>query len=869
MAMNAALRTRILLPSSCLGWLVIFLLFSSAATWKVQAGGGGANVMVVVNQFSSNSVELGNLYAELRGVPPQNFLRLTNWAGASIQWTLAQFQTNLLIPLQSVIAARQVTNQIDVVLLSMDIPYKVGENSTTAALFYGFKTNSPLPPCTNCPLSCTLPDSSSNRWAGSEGLFRSFYPDRRSNFIGFMLTASNLPQARTLLTRAVAADNSFPTQKVILAKSTDVFRNIRYLSFDNTVFDGRVRGGDPFVRSNISSPWGQTNLLGFMTGLQLFSISSNVFVPGAMADSLTSYGGIILVPSDHTPLLAFLDAGAAGSYGTVVEPCAYLEKFPTPQNYFYQNRGFSLAESYYMSLTNPYQGILVGEPLCAPFARPAAGGWTGLSDGAVLSGTTNLALAFAAPDPTRPVQQVDLFVDGTWFRTLTNIPPAAGNELRVEINGHAASFTVPADATLAGVTTGLVAALNDAVFSADTGTESTAHGDRIEIQSTVPGRTGADVTNAVSADVGTAPASTTFLRSSRDSFLDTTAFGRRGCVVKNAPATNGWLALDFVLTNGQVVSVQVSNPPAEGTVSLLVSNLVASVNAKAGLQGAAGVVAEDYIGYDAYGDAVAEFSLRPRSAGWNAAGLSASLTGSPELLVSPTGVNTLEENLPNLRPRNHFHLAAGVTNLEMVFPLDTTALADGWHELAVVAHEGTHVRTQKRSARIVCVANNGLSASFETLFGGSNTLVSATLQFRVSSASGPMRSIELFSTGGTLGVSSNTASTTFAVQGSWLGCGLHPVHALLTTADGRQLQTETRWIRLVRAGDETAFPLSMHPGRWLSWPSVAGRNYDVLAASETTNAFVTVASFLASNSAATWPETNEDARRYYRVRSQP
>jgi uncharacterized protein (TIGR03790 family) len=867
--MNAALRTRILLPSSFLGWLVIFLLFSYAATWKVHAGGAGANVMVVVNQSSSNSVELGNLYAELRGVPPQNFLRLTHWAGTNTQWTVAQFQTNLLLPIQSALSARQVTNQIDFVLLSMDIPYKVGENSTTAALFYGFKTNSPLPPCTNCPLSCTLPDGSSNRWAGSEGLFRAAYPDRRSNFLGFMLTTSNLSQARTILTRAVAADATFPTQKVVLAKSTDVFRNIRYLSFDNTVFDGRVRGGDPFVRTNISSPWGQTNLLGFMTGLQQFTISSNVFVPGAMADSLTSYGGIILVPSDHTSLLAFLNAGAAGSYGTVVEPCAYLEKFPTPQNYFYQNRGFSLAESYYMSLTNPYQGILVGEPLCAPFARPAAGGWAGLSDGAMLSGTTNLALAFAAPDAGRPVQQVDLFVDGAWFRTLTNIPPAAGNELSVDINGHTASFTVPADATVAGVTTGLVAVLNDAGFSADTRTESFAHGDRIEIQSTQPGRPGADMTNAVVAGPGTAPVATTFLQSARGGFLETTAFGRRGCLVKNAPATNAWLALAFVLTNGQVVSVSVTNPPAGGTVSLLVSNLVASVNAKSALQGVAGVVAEDYIGYDAYGEAVAEFSLRPRSAGWSVAAISMLLSGSPELLVAPVGSCTLEENLPNLRPRNHLYLSAGVTNLEMVFPLDTTALADGWHELAVVAIEGTHVRTQKRSARTVCVANNGLSATFETLFGGSNTLVSATLQFRVSSGSGTMRSIELFTTGGSAGVASNTASATFAVQGSWLGCGLHPVQALLTAEDGRQYRTETRWIRLIRPGDETAFPLSMHPGPWLSWPSVAGRNYDVLAASEATNAFVTVASFLASNSAATWPETNEDARRYYRVRSQP
>ena len=43
------------------------------------------------------------------------------------------------------VASRGLTNQAQFVLLSMDIPYRVtdgtGQNSTTAALFYGFKTN--------------------------------------------------------------------------------------------------------------------------------------------------------------------------------------------------------------------------------------------------------------------------------------------------------------------------------------------------------------------------------------------------------------------------------------------------------------------------------------------------------------------------------------------------------------------------------------------------------------------------------------------------------------------------------------------------------------------------------------------------------
>src|SRR5262249_6994482 len=149
-------------------------------------------------------------------------------------------------------------------------------------------------------------------------------------------------------------------------------------------------------RVNQDYPYGLTNLLGYQTGIEQFSILPNAFVPGAMADSLTSFGGLIFQPNGQTTLLAFLNAGASGSYGTVVEPCNWLEKFPSPRNYFYQARGFSLAECYYQSLLNPFQGLLVGEPLAAPFARRSAGSWSGLPSGTRLTGMTNLTLRFSA-----------------------------------------------------------------------------------------------------------------------------------------------------------------------------------------------------------------------------------------------------------------------------------------------------------------------------------------------------------------------------------------------------------------------------------------------------------------------------------------
>ena len=103
------------------------------------------NVVLVVNQSSTNSVELGNYYAEQRGLNPENILRI-NWTGANTSWNPADFTNTLFNPLLGMVASRQLSNQVDYVVLSMDIPFQVFDgvsaNSTTAAIYYGLKPDS-------------------------------------------------------------------------------------------------------------------------------------------------------------------------------------------------------------------------------------------------------------------------------------------------------------------------------------------------------------------------------------------------------------------------------------------------------------------------------------------------------------------------------------------------------------------------------------------------------------------------------------------------------------------------------------------------------------------------------------------------------
>jgi hypothetical protein len=91
------------------------------------------------------------------------------------------------------------------------------------------------------------------------------------------------------------------------------------------------------------------------------------FVPGAIADHLTSTGGK-LTNSRQMSALRWLEAGATGSYGTVVEPCNLTGKFPNPGVLIdLYSSGRTLLQAYWQSVQQPGEGVFIGEPLAAPF----------------------------------------------------------------------------------------------------------------------------------------------------------------------------------------------------------------------------------------------------------------------------------------------------------------------------------------------------------------------------------------------------------------------------------------------------------------------------------------------------------------------
>ncbi len=144
---------------------------------------------------------------------------------------------------------------------------------------------------------------------------------------------------------------------------------------------------------------------------------------------MTSYGARFDKGNSQTTVAEFLRAGAAGASGTVVEPYAIQNKFPYPLIHAYYARGFTLAESFYMSVNGPYQLLIVGDAMCQPFARPPLIEVKLAAEKGTVKGIVPIQLTLKDKSPT--AQRFDLYLDGLRVGSL-NEP----GQIRIDTTKH-------------------------------------------------------------------------------------------------------------------------------------------------------------------------------------------------------------------------------------------------------------------------------------------------------------------------------------------------------------------------------------------------------------------------------------------------
>ncbi|NOT10699.1 MAG: TIGR03790 family protein [Methylococcaceae bacterium] len=184
-----------------------------------------------------------------------------------------------------------------------------------------------------------------------------------------VLAGRTLNDVKQLIDRGVASDFTRPQGTAYLLKTKDQARSSRAIYFPAIV--KTFAGLWPVHYLEQETIENKNDVMFYFTGLMhVPNIQTNTYLPGAIADHLTSAGGI-LSGSDQMNILDWIEAGATASYGAVIEPCNYPAKFPHPGVLLhYYIRGNTLIEAYWKSVWEPGQGIFVGEPLANPFGSP-------------------------------------------------------------------------------------------------------------------------------------------------------------------------------------------------------------------------------------------------------------------------------------------------------------------------------------------------------------------------------------------------------------------------------------------------------------------------------------------------------------------
>jgi uncharacterized protein (TIGR03790 family) len=313
---------------------------------------GAADLGVVINTVDPYSVEVGEYYVRKRGIPAEQVLRVELPVRNALN--VAEFGA-LYAQIRDFMGP-----QVQALALAWTQPFAVDCNSITSAVTLGLEPEA-------CRNGCAV--SKPSRYFNAP----TARPFTDLGLRPSMLLASrSVGAAKALIDRGVASDGTLgklggPAASAVFVTTRDAARSVRSPLFPPAGPVGKL--GVQVVLQQEGDAVPVRRVILYQTGASREDFMGNKqWLPGALADHLTSYGGQLIDGSGQMSILDWLEAGATASFGTVSEPCNHLQKFPHPQvlllNYA---QGATALEAYWRSVAWPAQGVFVGEPLAAPF----------------------------------------------------------------------------------------------------------------------------------------------------------------------------------------------------------------------------------------------------------------------------------------------------------------------------------------------------------------------------------------------------------------------------------------------------------------------------------------------------------------------
>jgi uncharacterized protein (TIGR03790 family) len=368
--MNLIMNTRT-------GFLLVLALLCGRASAL-----GPHEVAVLVNRNSQASLEIANHFIHLRKIPPANVVILDlppSVLEAASEMSPEDFTKHIWEPARKAIRDRRIEDHILAWVYSADFPVRITSDPPVSLQGITFVRNElPEPAQISDGLYLSPLFRGPDKQVGPAGESISF-----ERFTPMLRQAMPLPsmmlshtgargltaeESVALLKRGASSDRSAPSDGVFWVTNSDIRSRCRDWQFEAVQNELRARKVASDLVTNVPGRGRAT------IGLQLGQAWVDApyaasFLPGAMAEHLTSFGALFHDP-DQSKLTEWLRAGATASAGTVTEPRSIWSKFPAGRFFTHYATGCTMIESFFQSVRCPLQLLVVGEPLAKPWAEP-------------------------------------------------------------------------------------------------------------------------------------------------------------------------------------------------------------------------------------------------------------------------------------------------------------------------------------------------------------------------------------------------------------------------------------------------------------------------------------------------------------------
>ncbi len=359
---------------------IALFIFAVSLAQPVTAQSDGHNVLLVVNDASSLSRNIGDYYARRRSVPATNICHIRTTEDEEISRDV--YNREIAAPIASFLRSGRLVDRVLYVVTTMGVPLKIkgsgnmdgdaaAVDSELTLLYLDMKRGVPH------PIRGSIP----NPFFGRKDA--AFTHPQFPIYLVARLAAYDFDGVKAMIDRALIARNVgkfvidekdsgeagadewlhnaaifLPKDRVVLETTTKVLYDltdvIAYAGWGSNDTNRHRRFlGFHWLPGAIATEFVSTNARTFKKPPDSWEIGKGWTGPGAFAGS------------PQTMTADYLLEGATGASGHVYEP--YLGQTPHPELVlpaYYKGR--NLAESFYLGIRSlSWQNVVIGDPLCS------------------------------------------------------------------------------------------------------------------------------------------------------------------------------------------------------------------------------------------------------------------------------------------------------------------------------------------------------------------------------------------------------------------------------------------------------------------------------------------------------------------------